>query len=98
MSMQEKQQARRLPQGDHREGDLPDEHRSAQTKAKVERRSQGHSTGYFKTNETQNCLICLKFLPYIFKLFSQCLDRKNCFTYGMMISTCYGYLNQTLFG
>ena len=53
--MQEKQQARRLPQGDHREGDLPDEHRSAQAKAKVERRSQGHSTGYFETNKTQNC-------------------------------------------
>jgi hypothetical protein len=64
--MQEKQQARRLPQGDHRQGDLPDEHRSAQTKAKVERRSQGHSTGYFEINETQNCSICLKFLPYIF--------------------------------
>ncbi len=46
--MQEKQQARRLPQGDHREGDLPDEHRSTQAKAKVERRSQGYSTGYYK--------------------------------------------------
>jgi hypothetical protein len=43
--LQKEQQACGLPQGDHRQGDLPDEHGPAEAAPEVERRSEGHSTG-----------------------------------------------------